>query len=126
MGLFNETGKTPAKDFATRLGSKNRSEAEANGRDLVMMANKLGTDIEGVILHLVSSDKSGLDPVEAVFSHINIPLTAKDPRAKAMFAAVNRCVAAARAAAVVALLKSARARFTSVKAKATFWRALCA
>lgn len=87
MGLFNETGKTPAKDFATRLGSKNRSEAEANGRDLIMMANKLGTDIEGVILHHVSSDKSGLDPVEAVFSHINIPLTAKDPRAKAMFAA---------------------------------------
>ena len=86
MGLFNAEGKTPAKDFVTRLSAKG-AEGEACGRELLLEASKYGTDVEGIILHYVSSDKSGLDPVEAIFAHINIPLTGKDPRAKAMFAA---------------------------------------
>lgn len=86
MSLFNTEGKTAAKDFVTRLSAKGAS-GEAAGRELLLEASKYGTDLEGIILHHVVSDKNGLDPVEAVFAHIGIPLSAKDPRAKAMFAA---------------------------------------
>lgn len=86
MALFNAEGKTSAKDFVTRLSAKG-AEGEANGRELLLEANRAGTDIEGLILHKVSSDINGLtDSVSAVFAHIGMPLSSKDPRAKAMFA----------------------------------------
>ena len=82
MGLFNENGKTPAKDFVTRLSAKGGA-GEAAGRELITMATQLGTDIQGVILSMVSSDIKDLDAVEAVFAHTDMPLQLSDSRAKA-------------------------------------------
>lgn len=85
MGLFNENGKTPAKDFVTRLSAKGGA-GEAAGRELITMATQLGTDIQGVILSMVSSDLKDLDAVEAVFAHTDMPLQLHDSRAKAKLA----------------------------------------
>lgn len=83
MTLFNTEGKTPAKDFVQRLAADKNA-----GVELIQAANKLGTDIEGVILAKVEG-QSGLDPVEAVFYHSGMPLNSNDPRAKAKFASAT-------------------------------------
>lgn len=86
--LFNPQGKTPAKDFIVRLSAKG-SDGQNAGNELIQAALSSGTDIEGIILQNVESDITGLDPIEAVFAHTNMPLSSKDPRAKARFASAT-------------------------------------